>query len=81
MSCSHAETITLSENLRQIMDEAFKGCSGVTTITIPEKVETIGTDVFKECIWLETICINKPENSISGAPWGARSRTQIIWTG
>lgn len=63
------------------MDEAFKGCSSVTTITIPKKVETIGTDVFKGCTQLETIYINKPENSISGAPWGAKDSTQIIWTG
>lgn len=78
--CSHLETITLSENLYQIMDGAFDDC-GLTTITIPETVNTIGTDVFAECLGLETIYINKPENSISGAPWGARASTQIIWTG
>ena len=67
--------ITLSENLYQIMDGAFNDCDDLTTITIPEKVETIGIDVFKGCTWLETIYINKPENSISGAPWGARDST------
>lgn len=47
--------------------------SGVTTID-PQAFAGPGDNVVK------TITVNKPENSIPGAPWGATNAT-VIWTG
>lgn len=58
----------------------FSGCTNLKSVTLPSSIESIGNNVFALCGSLETITINKPENSISGAPWGATNAT-IVWTG
>ena len=79
--CSNLETITLPNNLTYMGNYCFYGCSNLKTITIPSSVTTIGgTSMFSDCTNLETIIINKPENSISGAPWGAPN-AKVIWNG
>lgn len=50
-------------------------------IGIPSTVKTLVSNMFANCTLLETITINKPEGSITGAPWGAPDTCQIIWTG
>ena len=52
----------------------------LTDVTIPSSVETIGNNVFTRCTNLTTITINKPQDSISGAPWGATNAT-VVWNG
>ena len=55
--------------------------SGCTEINIPSTMTALPTTVFAHCTALEKITINKPEGSITGAPWGAPETTQIIWNG
>lgn len=52
---------------------------GMTTINIPSTIQSIGSTAF-ENTKITTINIDKPANSISGAPWGATGAT-VNWTG
>ncbi len=57
------------KNVKEIGNSVFYGCSGLTKIEIPSTIERIGNDAFDNAQNLKEIIINKPENSISGAPW------------
>jgi hypothetical protein len=56
-------------------------CESISTIEIPNTVTYIGDGAFYGCRLLKKIIVHKPEGSISGAPWGAFSSTEVIWTG
>ena len=71
-------SLSFSNSTTYIYD-TFQGCS-ITQLIIPASVTDIEEDAFYDCIALETITINKPEGSISGAPWGAPN-AQVVWTG
>ncbi len=58
----------------------FSDCQNLKSVSLPSSLESIGSSVLLRCTSLETITIAKPENSISGAPWGATNAT-VIWTG
>ena len=68
-------------SLRRIGTYAFYGCTALEAIEIPGSCVTIEENAFEGCTSLESITIDKPEGSISGAPWGAEQTTEIIWTG
>ena len=72
--------LVLDDSVTSLANYAFKYCSELTSVTIPSSVTTIGTDVFSNCSNLTSIIIEKPENPISGAPWGATGVTPT-WTG
>lgn len=72
------ESITLPESLTTITMYAFYD-SSIKELYIPKNVSEIGEDAFAETA-MEKIIINKPEGSISGAPWGA-TNAEIIWNG
>lgn len=79
--CTNLSSIHLSNNLTKIGNNAFQVCPSLTEITIPASVTEIGTNAFIKTSALAKITINKPENSISGAPWGAPDTCEIIWNG
>ena len=58
-------------------------CKALKTVYIPSTVTILESSTFSKTYQskLEKIYIDKPENSISGAPWGAPQTTQVIWTG
>ena len=56
----------------------FNYCE-MTTINIPSTIQSIGKNAF-ESTKITTINIDKPADSISGAPWGATNAT-VNWTG
>ena len=62
---------------------ALESCIMLRSITVPSSVTEIEDDAFSSHNFyapsLSTIIINKPEDSISGAPWGAPDYVQIIW--
>lgn len=47
-------------------------------ISIPSSCTTIGESAFSGCNDLEKISIDKKENSISGAPWGAPKGLRVV---
>lgn len=53
--------------------------SPITTINIPSTIKSIGKNAFERAN-ITTINIDKPANSISGAPWGATGAT-VYWQG
>ncbi len=65
-----------------VLGEAFAGCTALENVSLSYDVSQggeIASDAFTGCDGV-TITINAPENSISGAPWGATNAT-VIWTG
>ena len=70
--------ITIPSSIMKIGSSAFSGCTSLSNITIPSSVIDIGNDAFEGCTNLTQITVNKAENSISGAPWGAPNAT-VTW--
>ena len=77
--CYKLANVTIGNNVKTIGERAFYSCS-LTSITIPNSVTSIGNFTFDYCKKLKKITINKPQGSISGAPWGATNAT-VVWTG
>lgn len=81
--CSSLESISMpkievlgsDKDLVGILNSAYK----MTTINIPSTIQSIGKNVFKNTN-ITTINIDKPADSIPGAPWGATGAT-VNWTG
>ena len=80
LGCTNLTSITISDSVTSIGEYAFKDCTSLTSITIPNSVTSIGNWAFDECTSLTDITVNKPQGSISGAPWGAPNAT-VTWTG
>lgn len=59
--------------------EVFDVYCKMTTINIPSTIKSIGKNAFGSNK-ITTINIDKPADSISGAPWGATNAT-VNWTG
>lgn len=80
-ACSSLEDVEIpSTNVLYINTGAFRLCSSLKSITIPSCVTSIASTAFTDCSSLTSITVEKPQGSISGAPWGA-TNSQIIWTG
>lgn len=79
--CTSLTDVTFPSTMKEISYYSFWGCSSLETITIPSSVETIHSTAFGgDCSKLKTITVNKPADSIPGAPWGAANAT-VIWKG
>lgn len=78
--CTKLKSVTGMEGMTEIPTGAFEGCTSLTNITIPSNIIKIGdgSNVFVECTNLTQITINKAQDSISGAPWGAPNAT-VTW--
>ncbi len=50
------------------------------TVSIGSGIETMSTTTFANCPELKTITINRKEDAVAGAPWGATNAT-VNWTG
>ena len=68
--------IQLPNTIKEI--KAVGGNSNLQEIEIPQSCEKIGENAFVRCNNLEKIKINKSENAISGAPWGAPKGVRIV---
>lgn len=79
-SCQSLTNVYIGKNVDVISDNAFAGCTALQNMTIPANVEQISTSAFNGCFGLTSIIVNKPEGSISGAPWGATNAT-VTWAG
>ena len=79
-SCTDLQSVVFSKNLKYILTGAFWNCPKLTKIEIPSTISRIVNTAFNNCPNITEIVIDKPENSISGAPWGATNAT-VTWTG
>lgn len=78
-NCVSLNSIDLPQGLTQIGERAFRNCRSLNSITISSSITSIHSAAFEYCDGI-TITINKPQNSISGSPWGATNAT-VVWTG
>lgn len=78
--CSALESITIPDSVTKIKSEAFYNCNKLKTAVIGNGIESMSSNSFVACTALELIVINKPQGSVSGAPWGATNAT-VVWTG
>ena len=72
--------ISIPNGVEELGKWAF-GYGNLASITIPSSITNIDKHAFDGCSLLTNITINKPTDSISGAPWGAPSGCTITWTG
>jgi hypothetical protein len=80
--CSSLKSISMPKIEILSNDSSYWGIfdyCGMTTINIPSTIQSIGKNAF-ESSKITTINIDKPADSISGAPWGATGAT-VNWTG
>lgn len=70
--------INLNTGLERIRVGAFDCCTRLNSIEIPSSVITIESLAFANDKNIDLIKINKPENSISGAPWGTPKGMKVI---
>ena len=84
--CSSLTCITIPASVTSLGVGAFDGCSSLTSINIPDSVTSIGAEAFVNCTNLSEIRINKPKDSVSGAPWGGNKTLRgpkaftVIWS-
>lgn len=72
-SSKHVTEYSVPSGVTRIEDYAFFGKPVLQKIIIPDSVTSIGKNAFFYYFnqAIQEIIINKPEGSISGAPWGA----------
>lgn len=76
--CTALKAIHISDKLTNITAQAFQGCTALTSIVLPSTMMSITDNAFTGCDALMSIIINRPKDSIAGAPWGA-TNAEIIW--
>ncbi|MBE6826396.1 MAG: leucine-rich repeat domain-containing protein [Ruminococcus sp.] len=72
--------IDFPDGFTTLCDLALAGASGFTSVHFPSTTASIGASAFGGVSTLTKIVIDKPENSIEGAPWGATNAT-VNWLG
>lgn len=72
-------TIELPVGVKTIGVKSFANTK-IEEMIIPSSIEAIGEQSFQECAYLKTISVDKPYNSVAGAPWDATAtETVILW--
>lgn len=86
--CPSLTNVTIPNHCSSIGAGAFEECGALEEVVIGSGITEIQEDIdggligaFKDCPNLKKITINKAENSIAGAPWGAPEDCQVVWTG
>jgi hypothetical protein len=78
-NCSALTNVTVPSNIVEIQSQCFDNCSSLTTARVGNGITKIATNAFTKCTALTDIYIDKPEGSVSGAPWGAPNSPTIHW--
>lgn len=86
--CPSLTNVTIPDHCSSIGAGVFEACDALEEVVIGSGITEIQEDIdggldgaFKDCPNLKRITINKAENSITGAPWGAPEDCQVVWTG
>lgn len=74
--------VIVREGVETIGETAFSGSGNLREVELPSSIKTIASNAFNNDFNL-VIRINKPENSIAGAPWTEypEDDVTVIWTG
>lgn len=78
--CTSLKNITIPDGVTSIESFTFRDCTNLESVILPNSIGFIDPFAFRGCTNLKTITINKPQDSIWGAPWGATNAT-VVWTG
>lgn len=89
--CSNSLHVVIPNTVETIESNAFAD-TGITNIIIPASVTTIDATAFVRCFNVTSIIVQKPQDSITGAPWTLDYNTPypysynpaslpITWTG
>ena len=74
------QEVRLPLGVTTIQDNAFLYAKGLKKVTIPSSIISIGANTFVNTSNLSEIIIDKPEGSVTGAPWGAtQGMKAVIW--
>ena len=76
--CQKISKVTLKEGIEVIEGLAFTTCGNLREVIIPRSIKQIEPGAFERCGSLTKISIQKTENSISGAPWGAPKGMKVV---
>ena len=61
---SNVESVSLSEGITDIRDEAFRCCLSLTSVSLPESLRAIGNKAFNNCHRLQEINIPSALKSV-----------------
>lgn len=75
--CSGITSVVIGNGTTKVLGGAFNSCTALKTVRIGNGITSMVT-CFSNDTALTDIYIDKPENSISGSPWGA-TNAQIHW--
>ena len=79
--CSKLKTISMPA-VTSFGYASFVGCTSLTTVSIGPGIKGMNAALFKDCGNITTITIERKQDAISGAPWGATgSNIKVNWTG
>lgn len=67
------------DKITSISSHAFQDCKLLKVVYLPANIETVEASTFLGCSSLTDIHIDKPKDSIVGAPWGAPDTATIHW--
>lgn len=77
-ACTYMSSITISDTVEYIGDNAFFGCTALTEIEIPDSVASIGEGVFRNCTALKTVTLPNTLKAISAYTfWGCEKIEEI----
>ena len=62
--CSELKSVTLSNSIKEIVEDTFRYCEALTTITIPNSVTSIDNCAFYRCSALTSVIIPEGVESI-----------------
>ena len=68
--CSKLSSVNFKKGIENLYYCSFGNCSELRSISIPSSIKYIDPKTFYSCSNLAHIYIDKPKNSIAGAPWG-----------
>ena len=71
--CTNLTSVNLKNGIENIYYRSFCDCNKLASISIPSSIKFINSQTFENCDKLAHIYIDKPKNSIAGAPWGCKA--------
>lgn len=85
VSAKNIEKVTVPEGFTTLYKtnsmSSLMAATHMKECILPSTLTKIDYNMFSLCTALEKITINKPEGSITGAPWGAPASCEVIWNG
>ena len=72
-NCGNLTSVNFKNGIENIYYRSFYYCTNLSSISIPSSIKFIDPHAFEDCSNLAHIYIDKPKNSIAGAPWGCKA--------